>query len=56
MNHRRDAFRGMDDFRGKKLRLQIGEMAIVEQDDVRDTIINVALHILNQHVSSPKVA
>jgi hypothetical protein len=32
--------------------LQIREMAVVEQDDVRDIIRNAALHILNEYVSS----
>ena len=36
--------------------LQIREMAVVEQDDVRDIIRNAALHILNEHASSPKGA
>ncbi len=36
--------------------LQIREMAVVEQDDVRDIIRNAALHILDEHVSSPKGA
>jgi hypothetical protein len=36
--------------------LQIREMTVVEQDDVRDIIRNAALHILNEHVSAPKGA
>ncbi len=36
--------------------LQIREMAVVEQEDVRDIIRNAALHILDEHVSSPKGA
>jgi len=36
--------------------LQIREMAVVEQEDVRDIIRNAALHILNEHVSSLKGA
>ena len=30
--------------------IQIREMAITEQDDVRDIIRNAALHILNEYV------
>jgi len=36
--------------------LQIREMAVVEQDDVRDIIRNATLHILNEHVGAPKGA
>ena len=36
--------------------LQIREMTVLEQDDVRDIIRNAALHILNGYVSSPKGA
>ncbi len=36
--------------------LQIREMAVVEQEDVRDIIRNAGLHILDEHVSSPKGA
>ena len=36
--------------------LQIREIAVVEQEDVRDIIRNAALHILDEHVSSPKGA
>ncbi len=36
--------------------LQIREMTVVEQDDVRDIIRNAALHILNEYVSAPKGA
>ncbi len=36
--------------------LQIREMTVVGQDDVRDIIRNAALHILNEHVSAPKGA
>ncbi len=41
-------------YRLKNKVIQIREMAVVEQDDVRDIIRNVALHILNQYISSPK--
>ncbi len=34
--------------------LQIREMTVVEQDDVRDIIRNAALHILNEYVSAPR--
>ena len=36
--------------------IQIREMALVEQDDVRDIIRNAALHVLGEHVSAPKGA
>ena len=36
--------------------LQIREMTVLEQDDVRDIIRNAALNILNGYVSSPKGA
>ena len=36
--------------------LQMREMAVVEQDDVRDIIRNAALHILNEYTRSPKGA
>jgi hypothetical protein len=36
--------------------LQIREMTVVEQDDVRDIIRNAALHILNEYVSAPRGA
>jgi 4-alpha-glucanotransferase len=36
--------------------LLIREMAVVEQDDVRDVIRNAALHILNEYVGAPKGA
>ena len=35
---------------------EIREMALVEQDDVRDIIRNAALHVLSDHVRSPKGA
>ncbi len=35
---------------------EIREMALVEQDDVRDIIRNAALHVLSEHVGSPKEA
>lgn len=35
---------------------QIREMAVVEQDDVRDIIRNAALHVLSEYVSAPKGA
>ena len=34
--------------------LQIREMTVLEQDDVRDIIRNAALHILDEYVSSHK--
>ena len=36
--------------------IQIREMAVVEQEDVRDIIRNAALHILGENVSAPKGA
>jgi len=36
--------------------IQIREMAVAKQDDVRDIIRNAALHILNEHISAPKGA
>ena len=33
---------------------KISKMEVLEQEDVRDTIRNAALHILNEHVSSEK--
>ena len=35
---------------------EIREMALLEQDDVRDIIRNAALHVLSEHVRSPKGA
>ena len=34
--------------------IQIREMTVVEQEDVKDIIRNAALHILNEYVSAPK--
>lgn len=33
---------------------RISEMEVLEQEDIRDTIRNAALHILNEHASSGK--
>jgi len=34
----------------------ISELEVLEQEDIRDTIKNAALHILNEHTSSVKGA
>jgi hypothetical protein len=34
--------------------IQIREMAVIDQDNVRDIIRNAALYVLDEHVGSPK--